>query len=374
MKVAIVYDRVNKWGGAERVLLSLHEIFPDAPLYTSVYNPETAPWAKVFPKIYTSFLQNWKWARTRHELLAPLMPFVFESFDFTGYDLVISVTSESAKGIITGPRTRHICYCLTPTRYLWSGYETYFGNGAMRWITQPIVLYLRRWDKIAAQRPDIMVGISKTVAARIKEYYGREVKVVYPPVDLKSFTPGESKPTPGVFLPDHFLIVSRLVPYKRVDLAIEAFNELGYPLFIVGTGSDEGRLKSIAKENIYFLGHLTDRELARYYEKASALIFPQEEDFGLVAVETQSMGTPVIAYKGGGALEIVIPGVTGEFFSPQTPDALIRVVQRFNKTRYNSQALMKSAEKFSKEKFLKAFKEVVSQGAIEKHPEGVIES
>src|SRR3990167_6737087 len=225
MKVAIVYDRVNKWGGAERVLLVLHELFPSAPLYTSVYDPVKAPWAKVFPKIVTSFLQKVPGAKASHEYFALLMPLAFEQFDFSPFDLAISVTSEAAKGIITKPGTIHICYCLTPTRYLWSGYELYFENRLFRSLTAQMVKYLRAWDKVAAQRPDRIVAISKEVQKRIKKYYNLESKIIYPPVSVKY----NSLANPN--LPKRFyLLVSRLVPYKRVDFAIKAFNKLGYPL------------------------------------------------------------------------------------------------------------------------------------------------
>src|SRR3990167_10742564 len=180
MKVAVVYDRVNKWGGAERVLLALHEMFPDAPLYTSVYDERNAPWAKVFPRVYTSFLQKFPFAKSNHEFLALLMPLAFELFNFDEYDLVISVTSEAAKGIITKPETLHICYMLTPTRYLWSHYDLYFKNPILRFISKPAVNYLRNWDKIAAQRPDKIIAISTEVQRRIKKYYGRESDIVFP--------------------------------------------------------------------------------------------------------------------------------------------------------------------------------------------------
>ncbi|MEK7497519.1 MAG: hypothetical protein AAB656_01225 [Patescibacteria group bacterium] len=183
MKTAIVYDRVNKWGGAERVLLTLHEMFPGAPLYTSVYNSKTAPWAAVFPKVYTSFLQNFPFAKNNHELYAILMPIVFESFDFDEYDLVISVTSEAAKGVITKPGTKHICYMLTPTRYLWSGYKEYFKNPLVRFISKPIINYLRSWDKVAAFRPDEIIAISTEVQRRVKKYYNRESKIIFPPAE-----------------------------------------------------------------------------------------------------------------------------------------------------------------------------------------------
>lgn len=365
MKTALVYDRVNKWGGAERVLLALHELFPDAPLYTSVYNSGTAPWAKVFPRIYTSFLQNWKLARMHHEWLAPLMPLVFESFDFSEYDVVISVTSEAAKGIITRPETLHICYCLTPTRYLWSGYDEYFKR-ARRPLIQPVVSYLRKWDKIAAQRPDVMVAISKNVAERIKRYYGREVKVIYPPVELqstKSQAPNFKQIQNAKFKilnSGYFLVVSRLVPYKKVDLVVQVFNKLGLPLVVVGTGSEESSLRKKSKSNIKFVGQVSDDELARYYQGCKALIFPQEEDFGIVAVEVQAAGKPVIAYRAGGVLETVIEGKTGMFFDAQTPEALAGAIREFKPENFNPVDCAKNSTRFSKQKFLQEFATLVS--------------
>ena len=267
MKVALVYDRVNKWGGAERVLLALHKLFPYAPLYTSVYDREKAPWAKVFD-VKTSFLQRLPFA-TNHELFATLMPIAFESFSFDEYDLVISVTSEAAKGIITKPKTMHICYCLTPTRYLWSGLNEYYNqpaagifNPGVRLGMKLFVNKLRRWDKISSKRPDSYLSISKTVKRRIVAYYNRESKVIYPPVDTEVFNLPKVKT-----LNDYFLIVSRLVPYKRVDYAIEAFSQLPYRLKIIGSGIDEKRLKKNAGKNIEFIGSdLTDRKLGWYYQ------------------------------------------------------------------------------------------------------------
>lgn len=355
MKVALVYDRVNKWGGAERVLLALHELFPEAPLYTSVYNPDTAEWARVFPKIVPSFLQNFPFAKTRHDLYALLMPIAFESFDFSEYDIVISVTSEAAKGIITRPGTLHICYCLTPTRYLWSGYNNYFASLKRRRLSRLIVSYLRKWDRITGQRPDIIVAISRNVARRIKQYYGREAKVIYPPVEVSNVSK-----VPKVSKGSYYLIVSRLVPYKKVDLAVQAFNELCLPLVVAGTGSEEKRLRRMAKSNIRFLGYVGDGELVKYYRGCRALIFPQEEDFGIVAVEAQAAGKPVIAYRGGGALETVIENKTGIFFDKQTPEALADAVKKFRSEDFNQRDCIKNAWKFNKKKFLKEFATLIS--------------
>ncbi|MCH7641254.1 glycosyltransferase [Patescibacteria group bacterium] len=365
MKTALVYDRVNKWGGAERVLLALNELFPDAPLYTAVYNPKTAPWAKKFPEVIPTFLNKVPYFRDKHELLGTLTPIAFETLDLSGFDLVLSVTSEAAKGVIVRPPTVHICYCLTPTRYLWSYHNFYFKNpptmlGKIPFfyhVSKPFVWYARYWDKIAAQRPDVYVAISTAVRKRIKKYYGRDSEVIYPPADIKKFKVSNVS---KLLKEDYFLYVSRLIPYKMADLAIEAFNELGFPLVIVGKGSEEIKFKSLAKGNIKFVSELTDRQLASYYQKARAFIFPQEEDFGIVAVEAQAAGTPIIAYKAGGALDTVIDPVkakltgqaaTGVFFDNQDKDSLIGAVKRFNRLKFNSEELVKNAEKFSKEIF-----------------------
>lgn len=344
MRVALVYDRVNKWGGAERVLLALHELFPDAPLYTSVYNAPHAQWAKVFT-IRTSFLQRISVAKGAHEYFALFMPLAFESFNFDQYDLVISVTSEAAKGIITQPQTKHICICLTPTRYLWSGYGEYFMNPLFRIVTIPVVWYLRRWDMIAASRPDVMVAISREVKERIKKYYKKNAPVLYPPAMLDSGSTKRSRAG------EYFLVVSRMVPYKRVDIAIHACNQLGLPLKIVGSGSEFFRLKKLAGPTIEFLGNLTDEELVEYYKDCKALIFPGKEDFGLTIVEAQAYGKPVIAFRGGGARETVIGEKTGLFFYPQTVEALKIALKKFQNRRFNQSFSRKQAAKFSKKRF-----------------------
>lgn len=365
MKVAIVYDRVNKWGGAERVLLTLHEMFPSAPLYTSVYNPETAQWANIFPRVYTSFLQKIPHAKSNHEDMAPFMPLAFESFNFDRYDLVISVTSEAAKGIITKPKTFHICYCLTPTRYLWSHYSTYFPNKASRVMLKPLVSYLKAWDKIAAQRPDVMVSISTTVRNRIKKYYGRDSEIIFPPVEIDKFkshiTPESLDDNPVVNNHNFYLVVSRLVSYKKVDLVVKAFNELGYQLIIVGIGREEQNLKNIANSNITFVGNITDSKLIALYQSARALIFPQEEDFGLVAVEAQAAGTPVITYYKGGSQDTVNRNITGVFFYDQTSDSLVAAVREFEKTRFTKKNLIKNADRFDKKIFITKFQQLIKK-------------
>lgn len=347
MKVALVYDRLNKWGGAERVLLALHKIFPKAPLFTSVYSREGASWADVF-EVRTSSLQNLKLMRKHNEMLALLMPVSFESFNFDEFDLVISVTSESANGIITKPGTLHICYCLTPTRYLWSGYDDYFRGKFMRTMSYPALRYLRRWDKLSSSRPDHYIAISNEVKNRIEKFYGKDSEIIFPPIMIEKKNLNESKPE------DFYLIVSRLsrsTNYKKVDLAIEAFNKTGYKLKIVGAGPLMSKLKKQAKNNIEFLGELTDKELAYYYERCKALVFPGFEDFGLVMAEAQYFGKPVIAFAAGGALDIVKDGKTGKLFSRQDEEALINALKSFNESSYNKRDILESAKRFSFDKF-----------------------
>lgn len=369
MRVALVYDRVNKWGGAERILLALHEIWPEAPLFTAVYDPAGAPWAKDF-KVIPSFLNKFPLAKANHEFYPWLAPLAFESFDFSGFDVVISIASAEAKGIVTKPETLHLCYCLTPTRYLWSGYREYFGSWVLKFLSFPVVAYLKGWDKVAARRPDVYLAISRNVQKRIKKYYGRKSEVIYPPVDTEKFkslrVPAKKAGRQG-FKEEYFLLVSRLVAYKKVGLAVEAFNKLVFPLKIIGTGSQLGKLKRMAGKSIDFLGHLTDKQLLSYYQRCQAVIFPQREDFGLVPLEAQACGRPVIAFKGGGAEETVIEGKTGLFFYPQTAEALVRAVQKFKSSKgLKSTDCRKNAEKFSQEIFKKKFKLKI-EGKWRKH-------
>lgn len=358
MKVALVYDRVNKWGGAERVLLSLHEMFPDAPLFTSVYHPSHAPWAKKM-RVIPSFLQRIPFAPSNHEAYPYLMPIAFENFTFDGYDLVISLTSEAAKGVLTKPHTKHICICLTPTRYLWSGYKEYFSNPIFRMVTKPVVSYLKWWDVTAAQRPDAFIAISQEVQRRIQKYYCRSSTVIYPSVELQA-AKMPSVRTNSVNQP-YFLIVSRLVPYKRIDIAVEACNALSLPLKIIGSGSEEAQLQKLAGPTVEFLGNLTDEEVIRYYSSCLGLLFPGHEDLGLSIIEVQKFGRPAIAFRAGGALETIIEGKTGIFFYPQTTRALAQTLKAFwdqnaslTPAQYDKkykEACIRQAEKFSKERF-----------------------
>lgn len=354
MKVALVYDRVNKWGGAERVLLALHELFPQAPLYTSVYHYGRAPWAGVFD-IRTSFLQNFPFAKDSHELYPLLMPAAFESFTFDDYDLVISVTSEAAKGVITKPGIVHICYCLTPTRYLWSGRSEYFSNPFLSFLATPAISYLKKWDLVAASRPDHYIAISEEVKTRLHNFYGRDSAIIHPPVELFAGIP--LKKTAG----DYYLVVSRLVAYKRVDLAIKACNRLGLPLKIVGTGNEEEHLRKIAGPTVEFIGSISDEGLIKLYQHAKALIFPGLEDFGIVMAESLGFGKPVIAFARGGAKDIVEDGRSGVLFASQNVTALVEAIVRSQKIDFDPKTLRKRAELFSKAQFKIKFSRYIEE-------------
>lgn len=334
-KVALVYDWVDKWGGAERVLLTLHEMFPEAPLYTSVYQPRLAGWANVFPKIYSSKL------KINHELIPWLLPFIFESYNFDEYDLVISVSSFAAKGIITKPHTTHINYCLTPTRFLWS-HASQYGTDKYG----PMFEYLKSWDRIASRRPDKIISISKTVQARTKQYYGLESDLVYPPVDVEIHNQEQPKPA----LEDFFIYIGRLVAYKQVQILVEVFNDLKWPLAIVGSGNMEEKLKELALPHIIFLGQLTDSEMNSYLHHSKGLIFFHEEDFGIVPVEAMAAGIPVIGLNRGGVTETVIHGKTG-YLGNNLKESLLEFV----KMDFDPQVLREHARQFDKDRFKKEF-------------------
>ncbi|MCH7951355.1 glycosyltransferase [Patescibacteria group bacterium] len=353
MRTALVYDRVNKIGGAERVLGTLHKMYPAAPLFTAVYHEKNAPWAREWD-VRPSFLNLFPLARSTHELYPWLTPLAFESFDFEGFDMVINVTSAEAKGILTKPETVHLCYCLTPTQYLWVNPKLYEEAipRILRPLARPVFSYLRHWDKIASQRPDEMIAISKTVQRRIKKHYGRDTEVIYPPVDVERFKQKETKDK-GPPTNDHFLVVSRLVPYKRIDLVIDACNARKVPLIIVGTGLEMKKLKRRAGPTIQFVGKLTESELVMYYQRCRALIFPQEEDFGISVVEAQAAGKPVIAFNKGGATEIIRTGKTGIFFSRQKVASLVNAMEEFEKSQFSARVCQTNAKRFSKERFMR---------------------
>lgn len=361
MKVALVHDYLREYGGAERVLESLHDMFPSAPLYTAYYNPSSLGQnAEKFKDwdIKTSWIQNLPFANKLISPLRIIAPMVFENFDLKEYDLVISSSSAVyfAKSVITKPESLHISYIHTPPRFLY-GYTTSF-NYRKRWITKVlgelINHFLRIIDFEVSQRPDILVANSVNIQKRIKKFYRRDSVVIYPPIDLKEF---KEKKEVG----EYFLLLNRLVRGKGSEIAVEACSNLNLPLKVAGTGPELERLKEIAKEcggrQIEFLGFVSDEERIKLLSKAKALIVSSEdEDFGITPVEALACGTPTIAIKKGGYLETIVEGTTGEFFEG---DTLMRVLKDFNPDKYKESDLKKAAEKFSKEEFQKKFLDLI---------------
>ena len=359
MKVALVYDRVNKFGGAERLLLSLKKLYPKAPIFTLVHNPKTANWASSF-KIIPSPINVVKPLRTRHRWLSPLAPMMFEALNLNGFDLVISLTSESAKAIVTKPETLHICYCLTPTRYLWGEVLEYNQDIKMKILPKLIKKYFQTVDLLISKRPDQYIAISKEVKNRINTFYNQDSDVIYPSIENKFYS---KKPLP-LSQRKNYLVVSRLESYKRVDLVIRAFNHLqGRTLKVVGAGLQIKKLKRLAKANISFLGHVSDQELIKLYQNAKAVIFPQIEDFGLVPLEAQALGTPVIAFRAGGALETVVENQTGLFFNHQTISSLTKAVKQFEAGNHQitPEKCVAQASKFTQDRFIAKFRDKVNK-------------
>lgn len=358
MKVALVHDYLYQMGGAERVVLALHELFPQAPLYTSIYDRERMPEEFKRIEVRTSFMQGLPWVFKKPRHYFWLYPRAFESFDLSGYDLIISSSSAYAKGSRKNPQARHICYCHTPMRFVWR-YETYIGINPLYKTILPIFLNrLKEWDLKANQGVNHFIVNSKVVAGRVLEYYDRDSVIIYPPVDTRLFRP-------QVIRSDYFLIVSRLLPYKRLDIAVQAFTELGLSLKIVGEGPDEGRLKKLAGRNIEFLGRIKEDEaVVRLYAGCRALVFTGEEDLGLAPLEAAACGRPTIAYAKGGALETIVEGQTGVFFNEQSADSLKAEVLKFDQTKFDSQVLRRQAENFSKENFKEKIKGFLSENKI----------
>ena len=354
--MALVHDYLNQYGGGERVLGTFCEMFPRAPIFTLLYDEKLTGRAFHDRQVFTSFLQKIPGAKYYHRWLPMLMPLAVEQFDLSPFDLVISNSASFAKGVITKPQTRHISYCMTPTRFLWDDSHKYLDGfqrpGLIKKFTPFLLNYLRIWDHEASSRVDQFVAISSFVKGRIKKYYQRDSLVVHPPVDTMKFKVSGQ-------IEDYFLMVGRLVPYKRFDLAINAFNELGWPLKIVGDGPQKEYLQKIAGKNIQFLGLVSDYLLPTYYSRAKAVIFPQEEDFGIVLVETMASGRPVIAFRAGGGLETIKDGEDGVFFNEQTMESLLKTLIDFNHLDFDPQTIKARAVLFDKEVFKEKWREIV---------------
>ncbi|MEK6711187.1 MAG: glycosyltransferase [Nitrospinota bacterium] len=368
MRVAIVHDWLTGMRGGEKCLEVFCEIFPEADLFTLLHVPGSVSPVIERRRVVTSFLQHVPGVERRYRHLLPLMPAAVRRLDLRGYDFILSSSHCVAKAARGDPEAFHLCYCYTPMRYAWGAYEDYFGGGRLRgparWIVPPLMRWLRRWDAKTSAGVDEFVAISWTVAGRVRRFYGREADVVYPPVDTALYRP---EGAPG----DYYLLVSAFAPYKRVDLAVEAFRRLGRPLKVVGTGQDFERVRARGGPNVEFLGWRDDAALARLYAGCRAFIFPGEEDFGITPLEAQACGRPVIAYGAGGAVETVVglnagevaypPGFrppegaepTGLFFTRPDAEGLAQAVLRFEaeEAKFLPGAARRQALRFGRERF-----------------------
>jgi glycosyltransferase involved in cell wall biosynthesis len=363
MKIALVHDYLVQYGGAERVLEAFAELFPYAPIYTLIHDEEAMRGIFSEKRIYTSFLQNLPFSRKRHRFFPPLMPLAIEQFDFSQYDIVLSDSSSYAKGIITRPETLHICYMHTPMRYAWDDCQKYTQDFGFPALVRKLVPFfmnpIRLWDKSSVDRVDRFLANSQFVAKRIQKYYRKEASVIHPPVNVNRFYVSEKQG-------DYFLMVGRLIAYKRHDIAIEAFNRLQLPLKIIGRGPELERLKKIAGPTIEFLGRVPEEDLPKYYAECRGFVFPQEEDFGIVAIEALASGRPLIAYHGGDIAEHLEAGKMGVFFFEQTADAIARAVENFHETDYDPHYIREKALPFDKERFKATIKDYIEK-ALQDH-------
>lgn len=349
MKLAIIHDFLNQYGGAERVVEVLHELYPDAPIYTSIYIPENLPESFKKMNIKTSFMQKLPFINKLFKYYLLFYPRAFESFDLKEYDVILSSSSAFAKGIIPGNNSLHICYCYTPTRFVWN-YSNYIKKenyGLIIFKLLPLVIKkLKAWDLETLKRIDYFISISESIKGKIIKNYNRDSEVIYPPVDCKIFKISKE-------VKNYFLIVSRLNSYKNIDFAIKAFSNLGLNLKIVGTGPFREKLEKMAGHCVEFLGRVSDEDLINLYGSCRAFIFPGEEDFGIAPLEAQASGRPVIAYAKGGALETIVQGVTGLFFTKNTVESIINAINDFIRIEkdFNQNVTRENALKFDKEIF-----------------------
>lgn len=357
-RIALIQDWLIGWGGAEQVLLEMAALYPGAPIYTSLFQAQALPESFQTLKIHTSFLQQWPGALKHHRLLLPLMPLAFETFNLQAFDLILSSSHACAKGIIPGPRSCHLSYLHTPIRYAWDMLHVYLEQerpaGLKRALMHILLHYLRQWDLLSNLRIDALACNSHYVRQRIWRYYRREAQVIHPPVQMPATLPERTEA-------DYYLIVSRAVSYKRLDLAIAAFNENGRKLVVIGEGPDLKSLQAQAGPQIEFRGAVSRSELEQAYRSARALIFPGLEDFGIVPVEAQAFGCPVIAFGQGGICDSVIPGKTGVFFSEQTTTSLNSAVKAFESQQFSAPELFAHAQQFAAPMFRKKFRTFVSE-------------
>lgn len=351
IKVALIHDWLTVQGGAERVLSVLSQMFPEAPIYTTIFNPEKFPEYQN-KKIITSYLDKFPLAHKKHQILIPLMPKAVESYDLSDFDIIISDSHACAKGAIKAKGAYHICYCHTPLRYVWR--PEIDDRASSSWLRRQAANYLKKWDLATIDRVDQYFGNSQYISDIIKQTYHRDAPTIYPPVDTTKWQPAAE-------IEDYFLYVNRLVSHKKPDLIVKAFNELGKPLKIVGTGPELANLQKMAKPNIAFTGRVSDEELKHLYSHTQALIYPSIDDFGMIAVEVMASGRPVIGIDKGGAAETIIEGKTGLHFSDQTPESIIAAVQKFNPKDFNPQEIRTFAEQFDTEIFKQKISHAVDQ-------------
>ncbi|HWZ66066.1 MAG TPA: glycosyltransferase [Patescibacteria group bacterium] len=359
--IALVYDWLTNMGGGEKLLLALHKAYPDAPIYTSVFIPENCPpFAGL--DIRTTYLQNLpKFLRRRHQLFPVLRAHAFRTLDLSKYDIVLSSASAEAKAVQARHDAAHICYCHTPTRYYWSHYKEYkkdpgFGrlNPLIRLVIPPFVAWMRKLDLKAVAGVDYFIANSHAVQARIKKYYKHDSSVIFPPVQIERLQPKQP-----VAKADFYLVVGRQNSYKRTDIAIKACNQLKKRLIVIGKGDEHNNLLKLAGPTIEFMTNVDDKAVIAYFQQAKAFIFPQQDDFGITAVEAMAAGTPVIAYKKDGALDSVVDGTTGLFFAEQTTKSLVEAIKRFETLTFSTTVLQKHAEQFSEERFIEQIHEFV---------------
>jgi glycosyltransferase involved in cell wall biosynthesis len=351
MKLALAHDWLNQTGGAEDVLDHLVRFYPGAPVYTSMYAPELMPAHYRDWDIRSTWMDRLPGIHRAHQRYLPLYPLAWARTDLSDYDVVLSNKSGFCHGLRAGPHTLHVCYCLAPTRYIWNLDDYLAGEdfgAAVRLAARLVARLFRRWDYAAAQRVTHLIAISTEIQERIRRYYRRESALIYPPVEAaERFAPAHQ-------VDDYYLVVSRLIPYKRIDLAVQACTRLGLPLLVAGKGRDRARLESLAGPTVQFLGFVPDDDLPDLLARCKALIFPGLEDFGIVPVQAQAAGRPVLAFKGGGALDTVIPGRTGEFFTEPTVEALMVALRHFDASRYDPAAIRAHALRFDSAVFERA--------------------
>lgn len=349
-KIAIIADWLTNYAGAENVISAFYAMFPESKIYTTLFNPEKM---KELGKanVETSFIQKIPGAKKHHTWFLAFMPLAVETFDLSKYEIVLSSSHSIAKGVITKPETMHVCYCHTPMRYAWDDFHTYIRESNFPWIIKKMIpaqiSKIRLWDRLSADRVDFFIANSNYVAQRIKKYYQRESVVIYPPVNTTQFdlisSPSE----------DYYLAVGRLIPYKKFDLLVETFNQNGKKLKIAGTGGEMKKLKKMAKNNIEFLGYVSDQKLTELYQNCKAFLFPQIEDAGISPLEAMACGRPVIAMQAGGALDINIEGKTGVFFEAQTIESLSQAIEKFETIKFEASAIRKHALKYDTKEFQK---------------------